>query len=446
MSMKRSLLTDMLKWKYDTTRKPMILRGARQVGKTSLVNEFSKNYKQYIYLNLELDKEIKEVVDDVHKFIDVAFFLKKKKKQLIGETLLFMDEIQEMPEAINLLRYLYELYPALHVIAAGSLLENVLNEQTKYPVGRVHFKLLHPLSFTEFLGAIGEEHIIEQLTQLDGKDYMVEKIFELYHTYAMIGGMPEVVDAYIKNGNDLTLASQKHSDMLEAYMNDVPKYAKTTLMTQVIRHCIQHVFNYGGARVSFANFGNSSYKSREVGDALKSLQQAFLIDMVYPFTNTDLPMMHSYRKQPKLFVLDTGMMNHLCGLQDELIFVKDLNEVYTGRVVEQMVAQEMKSTFTSPLEQHSFWINDTIGSDAEVDFGMRHGKHIIPIEVKSGKIGKLKSLLQFMDRCSHTTAVRLYRGPVLIHKAVTPNGKEFTLINLPYFLGAYIHHYVAKVL
>jgi uncharacterized protein len=157
-----------------------------------------------------------------------------------------------------------------------------------------------------------------------------------------------------------------------------------------------------------------------------------------------LPTHINFRKQPKLFLLDTGLMNHFAGVQTKLIGQNDISEIYAGQVIEQIVAQQILSTDTSTLFQNQFWVNPKIGSDAEIDFALQINGALIPIEVKSGKIGKLKSLLQFMDGVTHKMAVRIYRGPFLVHTATTPNGKAFVLINLPYFLAGNIAHYVLK--
>ncbi|MFM2385387.1 MAG: hypothetical protein RL660_144 [Bacteroidota bacterium] len=439
----RLIINDLVKWKESTTRKPLLLRGARQVGKTSVVHQFGKSYKQYIYLNLELDQSLFAKDTDFDKLVASIFFLKNQKISLSAETLIFIDEIQELPYVINLLRYFFEKYPQIHVIAAGSLLEMVLSENVSFPVGRIQFMVMRPFCFEEYLLAIGEINLVQALHNLEQFDYATTTLFEHFHTYTLVGGMPEILANYVVTKDVIALQSV-YANLVEAYMNDIPKYARNSSMVQVLRHCMQHIFYFGGKRIAYVNFGGSSYKSREVSEALQALQKAMLLHVVFPSTNETLPLVRSFKRQPKLFLLDTGLMNFMAGLQTQVVVAKDLNDVYAGQVAEQIVAQEMASTFTTSLQQHNFWINSTVGSDAEVDFILQIQGLVIPVEVKSGKIGKLKSLLQFMDLAPHRTAVRLYRGPILVHEAITPKGKAITLINLPYFLAAYIPLYVQK--
>ena len=442
---KRQIFDDLIRWKNSPRRKPLVLRGARQVGKTTLVHQLGETYTQYIHLNLELDQKLFLDLNEIEPLVEAIFFLNQKDISKASETLLFIDEIQEVPGAINLLRYFYEKFPNLHVIAAGSLLETLLQDDTKFPVGRVEFMVVRPFSFTEFLMASEENHLVKALSELESKPYAIEILFNHFHKYTLIGGMPEIVESYV-HYNNLNHLSTIYDSLLHAYMNDVSKYAKNSTMSQVIRHCIHQVFFNGGKRITYTHFGNSNYRAREVGEALNTLQRTMLLQLVFPFTNYNIPLEINFRKRPKLILLDTGLMNYFAGLQPDLIGSNDISELYAGHLAEQIVGQEISSSFLSPLSKLTFWVNDKKGSEAEVDFVMQYKGLLIPIEVKSGKIGKLKSLLQFMDFSKQSIAVRLYKGNLLVHKAQTPNGHQFTLINLPYFLAAYIEIYVDKVL
>jgi uncharacterized protein len=440
---KRLITNELKEWKASAGRKPLILRGARQVGKTSVVHQLGATYQQYIYLNLELDSELFIKNISIEKLIEAIFFLQNKDTLLMHETLLFIDEIQEVPNAINLLRYFYEKFPTLHVIAAGSLLETILHENTRFPVGRVQFKVIHPFSFTEYLMAHNADNMVNVLASLDTKMFATDALFVHFHTYCLIGGMPEVVADYVTNKNLMAL-QPIYANLMQAYINDIEKYAKNSSMVQVLRHCIGQIFLNAGKRIAYTNFGASNYKAREIGEALQRLQRAMLLQLVFPFTNYTIPTTINFRKHPKLFVLDTGLMNHLAGLQTKLIGSEDITEIYAGQVMEQIVAQQIVSTFSNPLLQNQFWVNPKNGSDAELDFVLPYLGYLIPIEIKSGKSGKLKSLLQFMDGVPHGVAVRLYKGELHIHQAQTPSGKTFTLINLPYFLAENIMIYIEK--
>jgi predicted AAA+ superfamily ATPase len=187
------------KWKVKDFRKPLLIRGARQVGKTTLVNNFAKKYKHKILLNLERPSDLAyfKNFNDVRRLTDALFLVNNIPGREIANTLLFIDEIQESPEAIGLLRYFYEDLPQLNVIAAGSLLEHVMQKVKSYPVGRVEYLYLHPLNFTEFLDAKNQEEALEQLNVIPVNDFAHPVLLDLFHQYAIIGGMPEVISTWL---------------------------------------------------------------------------------------------------------------------------------------------------------------------------------------------------------------------------------------------------------
>jgi predicted AAA+ superfamily ATPase len=178
-----------------------VLRGARQVGKTTVVNEFAKKFEQYIYLNLELisDRQPFEQFSNIEALVQTLFFIKNQTLLKKNNTLIFIDEIQEVPQALNILRYFYESEPEIAVIAAGSMLETLFNKNISFPVGRVEYKILRPVSFPEFLGAMGEKGALDYLETIPAPQFTHPKLLLLFHTYALIGGMPEVVKNYSEN-------------------------------------------------------------------------------------------------------------------------------------------------------------------------------------------------------------------------------------------------------
>jgi len=210
-------------WSQKTNRRPLLLRGARQVGKTTTVNTFGKNFEQYIYLNLENSRDKAIVIksgDDIHALVQTIFVLKNKSFGLRGNTLLFIDEIQQVPTAINLLRYFFEEYPEIRVIAAGSLLETIFDGEKSIPVGRVEYMVMRPASFPEFLGAMGQNIPLEQLKTIPVNNYSHPALLSLFHTYALIGGMPQIVDEYATT-QDLTALSSVYEKFIYAYREDV---------------------------------------------------------------------------------------------------------------------------------------------------------------------------------------------------------------------------------
>lgn len=253
--------------------------------------------------------------------------------------------------------------------------------------------------------------------------------------------MPEIVDHYAQY-KDLTTLSPIYDSLITLYIDDVEKYAASATRVQVIRHVIRSSFAEAGKHIAFNGFGNSNYGSREVGEALRSLEKALLIHLLYPLTNAKLPMLPNLKKSPCLMVLDTGMLNYFAGIQKDILRTADLNTVYQGTMIEHLVGQELLATQSKVLSDLSFWVREKKTSTAEVDYVLSYDGKLIPIEVKSGAEGKLRSLHLYMDMAPHTTAIRFYAGQLSITEAVTPEGKAYHLFNLPYFLASQTKQYV----
>ena len=443
---KRDLQIDLEKWQMQPSRKPLVIRGARQVGKTTVIGEFGKNFGQFIYMNLELpeDRQPFEQFTNIETLLQAIFFLKNKSLSQKKQTLLFIDEIQAAPEALNLLRYFYEQEPGIAVIAAGSMLETLFDKNISFPVGRVEYKVLRPVSFPEFLSAMNETAAYDQLQQVPAASFSHPKLLSLFHTYALIGGMPEAVQHYSTN-KDLVSLSPIYDSLLTSYMDDAEKYAKNATQMQLIRHAIRSSFAQAGKRIKFQGFGNSNYRSREMGEALRALQKALLLYIVYPETGFTLPHLPDLKKSPRLHVLDTGLMNYFAGIQREILSTDDLSKVYQGSMIEHLVGQELLAFQHESLSALHFWVREKKTSVAELDYLFPFEDKFIPIEVKSGSDGKLRSLHLFMDATPHNLAVRFYAGEVSITKATTPGGKEFKLLNLPYYTVSQIEKHLAWV-
>ncbi|MBU3743335.1 MAG: ATP-binding protein [Sediminibacterium sp.] len=431
-------------WRQNKTRKPLVIRGARQVGKTTVVNQFASMYEQYIYVNLELaeDKEPFEKFTSLETLITTLFFLKNKTLAKKSTTLLFIDEIQAVPKALNILRYFYELAPEISVIAAGSMLETLFNKHISFPIGRVEYKVIRPVSFPEFLSAIGETAALEQINQVPIAAFAHTKLLRLFHTYALIGGMPEIVQQYATH-RDLVALTPIYDSLISGYMEDVEKYAKSNAQILHLRHCIQSSFAQAGKRIKFEGFGNSSYKSREMGESLRTLEKALLLQLIYPCTTATLPMIPDIKKSPRLQILDTGLLNYIVGIQKVIISTDNLNNIYQGTLIEHLIGQELLAFQFNALSTLHFWVREKKESTAEVDYLFPYDGLVIPIEVKSGATGTLKSLHSFMELAPHDIAIRLYAGAFSISDAITQKGKSYKIINLPYYLGSQIEKYIA---
>jgi uncharacterized protein len=222
----------------------------------------------------------------------------------------------------------------------------------------------------------------------------------------------------------------------------VEKYASTSRQTQIIRHTINAVFVEAGKRIKFQGFGNSVYGSQDIGDALRTLEKAMLINLIFPQTSTVLPLLPNKKKSPRLQILDTGLLNYFAGIQKEILGTDDLNNVYQGTIIEHLAGQELLASKFNALSALNFWVREKKTSVAEVDFLYSYEGKLIPVEIKSGNEGRLKSLHLFMDSAPHNLAVRFYAGKLNISKIKTSLGKEFYLLNLPYFLVTQIENYL----
>lgn len=442
MNIERNIIVQLRKWKTKAHRKPLVLRGARQVGKTTVVNQFAKEFKHFISLNLEKEAHQKPFLDaeNTKQLIDNLFFINNLEKDS-NDVLIFIDEIQEVPKAINWLRYFYEEYPHLYVISAGSLLETVLDNKVKFPVGRVEYLILRPFSFDEFLLALNETEVLKAYHTIPFPKYAYDKTLKLFNIYTLIGGMPEIVSHYAKH-KDVVALGEIFSSLLASYIDDVEKYARKNSLLQIIRICIEVAFKEAGQRIKFANFGNTNYKSREVGEALRTLEKTFILNLVYPQTTYGLPLVYNYKKSPRLTVLDTGLLIYFSGLQSEYFQIEDLQDSSKGKIVEHIVGQELLAKNYLPLSKLHFWTRDKSNADAELDFIISYKSKIIPIEVKSGETGTLRSLHYYMNNTDTPLAIRLYAGKILKQEVEIANSKLYQLLNLPYFLAGKIEDYL----
>lgn len=439
----RDIIFKLDEWRKKNNRKPMIIRGARQVGKTTVVKQFGADFEQFIYLNLELPEDRKPFEDftNLDNLLQSLFFLKNQSLAKKDKTLLFIDEIQELPQALQQLRYFYEDAPDLAVIAAGSLLESLFNPDISFPVGRVEYLVIHPVSFPEFLSALGETAALEQLKKVPLASFAKDKLMQLFQRYCLLGGMPEVIEQYVVT-KDVSSLNAVYESLLLSYMDDVEKYASNASQVNYIRHAMRASFAEAGKRIKFQGFGKSSYKSREMGEALRTLEKALLLHLIFPQTSCVLPLQPDLNKSPRLQVLDTGMLNYFVGVQKEIIGSQDLSSVYQGTMIEHMVGQELLAAQYSALHGLQFWVREKNSSSSEVDYLQSFNGQLIPIEVKSGATGTLRSLHQFMDLAPHQMAIRFYAGDVEIVTITTPGQKEYYLLNLPYFLVSQIDHYL----
>lgn len=436
----RNTLKLLTKWSEKKNRKPLVLRGARQVGKTTLVNEFSKNFDNYLYLNLDeprlaaifdTDSSTEEILNAIY------IYLKQPKKE--GKTLLFIDEIQNSPLAVARLRYFYEQLPDIFVIAAGSLLESLIDTHISFPVGRVEYLAIRPLTFTEFLSAFNEMELKSQIENTQLSELLHPLAMKHFNNYTLVGGMPEIVSQYVES-NDLIALNDAYDSIYTGYKDDVEKYASSKTMVQTIRYILTEGWKYAAQSITLGGFDGSSYKSREISEAFRTLEKTMLLELTYPASNYLPPIKTEAKRSPRLFWLDTGLVNYAAGIQIEIFGSKDIMDAWRGKIAEQIVGQELLAADHRVSHRLNFWVRDKKGSDAEIDFIVQHNNHIIPIEVKSGHNARLKSLHLFMEHANHDLAIRVWSNPFSIDHVQTASGKEFRLFNIPFYYVGQIPH------
>jgi len=439
----RSLNQYLRNWRTNSVRKPLILRGARQVGKTTLIKNFGLDFDQFMHFNLELspDRQLFDTIEDINLLVQALFLQRNLSNSPEKSTLIFIDEIQESPNAIKQLRYFYEQHPDLYIIAAGSLLEHALSKVRSFPVGRVEYATLHPMNFVEFLGALEEQEALNELQRIPIADFAHHRLLQLFHQYAIIGGMPEIVQLYAHT-RDFSLLAPIYNSLIRSYKDDVEKYALNKSEARIIRHVIDFAPQYADERIKFAGFGQSNYRSRDVGEAMRSLEQARLIQLIYPTTEVKPPAFPNLRRSPRLQLLDTGLMNYSLGIQRDLIGIQDLNDAHRGKVIQHLAIQELTSVHMAPEYKPVFWVREGTNTTSEVDMVFSSNRHLVPIEVKSGSSGTLRSLHQYIELCGHKYGVRLLANNFKVHDATTQNGTSFHLMNIPYYLGSKIPQYI----
>lgn len=443
MTFYRHAMKSLEDWKTRKNHKPLVLRGARQVGKTTLIQEFGKSFDVLISLNLEKsrDKAFFTQYGEVPTIMEALYLAHNIIPKEGQETLLFIDEIQEEPKAIQLLRYFYEEIPDLHVIAAGSLLEFAIQDVKSFPVGRIEFQYLFPLNFSEYLQATGQIAAYMKLESVPVSEVAHETLLQLYNRYAIIGGMPEIIQRTI-DGETLSQLPRTYESIWGTYKEDVEKYTSNATERKVIRHIMDTAPMYLDQRVKFQNFGNSNYRSREIGEALRNLDAAKIIQLIYPTTELTPPIKPNLRKSPRLQFLDTGLVNHALNIQGQLLGLSDLNDATRGGIIPHLITQELISLQTINYHKPHFWVREKNQASSEVDLVYAYQGMVIPVEIKSGPTGSLKSLHQFMDRAPHPYAVRMYAGKFKIEEAFTDSGTTFLLMNLPYYLGTMLPSYI----
>lgn len=412
------------KWKSSSLRKPLLLRGARQVGKTYTVREFGKTFASFVELNLEFNPDAREIFE---KNLDPQIIIRKifilTNKQVIpGKTLLFLDEIQLVPNAIIALRYFYEMMPDLHVIAAGSLLDFAI-KTVGMPVGRVSSLYMYPLSFIEFLNAIGSSVIIEEILshELTGEidEIFHSKFLDLVGQYLAIGGMPQAVACW-KSLQDIHACSEIPYALLSTYKQDFEKYAQK-YQIKYLNVLFTNIPHQLGRKFKYSEI-EGEYRKRELAPCLDLLLTANIAHKVMRTGAQGIPLgaqadLHTF----KILLIDVALSQFVLGLKTGTWMLRPLEEfVNKGELVEAFVGQELIA-YGHPMQevQLYYWQRETRGGAAEIDYIIQQEADIVPIEVKSGKGTAMKSMKLFLESHPESTyGIRFSTNNYSIHEKI----------------------------
>ena len=423
--MKRNAIQALINWKSNEDRKPMVLKGARQVGKTWLMKEFGKTcYNSFVYFNFDEEDELKSIFEankNPHRIIELLSMI-AGEKILPGQTLVIFDEIQECPEALNSLKYFREKANEYHVVAAGSLLGTLLAKPKSYPVGMVNLLDLYPLSFDEFLDAT--DPVLFTYYESIRKEQQIEEIFhnrltDAYNSYLIIGGMPECVASWVKY-KDPARVSQIQQELVEVYENDFSKHngkVNSGRILMVFRSIVSQLaksnekFMYGAVR--------EGGRARDFEEAIEWLVSAGMLNRVYNVSKMEHPLT-AFDKldQFKLFVFDTGLLKHMAGIDNSTILLKS-DYQFKGPLTENYVLQQLRGQFDVEPRYYS-------DKNSEIDFVLQYGTEIIPVEAKGGEDKSAPSFKKYVKDNQPEYALRYSKRGYR---------KDGDITNLPLYLA-----------
>lgn len=405
--MKRLISEKLLEWKSRPNRKPLIVRGARQVGKTYSIDEFGTHaFKRFVKVDFEKQVRLRKVFEgdlSPQRLVQLIG-IETEADITAGESLLFLDEVQLCPRALSAMRYFYEEMPELHVIAAGSLLEFEM-EKISFPVGRVEFMYMYPLTFEEFLVNLGKDRLNAARPALSAsqpvEELLHDRLLENLRKYFVVGGMPEAVKAYKATGA-LQDVHPIHDNLVNALISDMLKYERV-LENDLVREVLETIPRHVGSATKYTALANNAsiYKIKQV---LRTLEKALLVTPVRASSGAGLPLGGNINSSSfKLCLLDIGLMQFLCGISPrDIIQSRDLLATYKGSLCEQFVGQELKAAGGSQNNQLFYWSRAAKSSSAEVDYLLARDGKISPLEIKHGPSGRLKSLHLYLSEHPET--------------------------------------------
>ena len=433
--MKRNAEAQLKKWIISKDRKPLIVRGARQVGKSYLIRQFAKN-ENYKLIEINLEKSKFKTVEaenfNIKDWINEIEIISNQK--INQKTIIFIDEIQNQPEAISKLRYIYEEKNEIPVICAGSLLELSLNEQKiSFPVGRVEYLFLPPMTFTEYLQGLGKDQLAENVLNNNAPEFAHELLQQEVKKFFYIGGMPEAIQTYV-NTNSFIDVRKVQQDILTSYMLDFPKYekkGKLEKLTQIFQKIPFHL----GKKIIYQHI-EREMKSVEIKKYLEMLRLAHVLIPCYHVNATLLPIAATVDHSVlKYYFLDIGLLNAI-----HKISWDDFNDLFNssfttkGFLAEQFISQHIAYSLDQSIQpENYFWLKDKDIAKAEIDFIWAHNKKILPIEVKAAKGNRLKSLEVFGKEKKIDLAIKFSSEYFYDDKVKLSDDKYLPVKNWPYY-------------
>lgn len=433
--MKRRLEQDLKKWKDSPMRKPLLLLGARQVGKTWLMRHFGdENYKDVVYIRFDRNERMRRIFETSNYDMKELLLLMQAETNINikpGDTLIILDEIQDCPAALTSLKYFCEDLPDYHVMAAGSLLGVKQHHGTGFPVGKVNTMILYPLTFREFMTALEHPHDIDfiELQKWESVKLISDRLTHLLKLYYYIGGMPEVVNTYLQT-KDFSAVRSAQNEILSNYANDFSKHVPAMLAAKLslLWESIPLQLAKENKRFIYKEV-DSKMRARDLEGAMDWLFRAGLIYRVDRINEPSLPI-GAYRDGAfKLYFLDVGLLGAKCELEVSTILEKSaIFKEFKGALTEQFVQQELRAE--SQISPH-YWQSDTFR--AEVDFVIQTSMNVIPIEVKAEHNTKAKSLLNYCRKYKPVLAVRISMNDFSENNLETSETTSTTLLDIPLY-------------
>lgn len=410
---KRAIEIELMRWKAESDRQPLLIRGARQVGKSSVIKHFGMQFDNFIEVNFEQEAQAKRIFENSLHPKQICDELSVLYNVPIepGKTLLFLDEIQSCIPAIASLRFFYEQYHELHVVAAGSLLEFALAELPSFGVGRVSSLFMYPFSFNEFLHAANQNLLYKAIANASPQqplsDSIHQKALDLFKRFIIIGGMPKVVATYLDGGN-LLKCQRILDNLVVSCEDDFTKYKKRIPST-LIRSVFKSVTEQNGQKFVYSK-ALPDVNHLQIKDALELLSMAGLIIPITHSAANGIPLGAEINpKMRKYIVFDSGIFQRINGLQiSDILIENDFKSINNGSIAELNVGLElMKSGLCYQRQSLYYWHREAKSSNAEVDYLLQRGNSILPIEVKAGTKGSMQSLKLFMESKQTKTGVRI---------------------------------------